>query len=152
MSACSKCGGPAHPGLDDLGELEFAPRCVWCVGEPTEAGLPYRGAIQDGEACVYAPLGVPLLLDPAVAPRNHSSADYAWGYMGTGPAVLAFALLLNSARMLGLSDAAAERHYWRFMRDIVSQWPTGAPWAISAGDVARWLMRRERQTGHSPPA
>jgi hypothetical protein len=84
----------------------------------------------------------------------HSPAGFSWGYEGSGPADLAFALLVDHLRerpprhgwLAGAvfsrwtADSAAFRHHQYFKRDLVAQW--GAVWELTDEQIAAWLSTR----------
>jgi hypothetical protein len=61
----------------------------------------------------------------------HSPDGFAWGYEGSGPAQLAFALALS---VTGSPEVAA-RHYQRFKRDYVARLPQNRWWVADANDL-----------------
>jgi hypothetical protein len=71
--------------------------------------------------------------DKSLAPRfdlkTLSKAGFEWTYEGAGPAQLALALLADH---LG-DDAAALRHYERFMREVVAQLDNA--WRLNSSDI-----------------
>jgi hypothetical protein len=80
--------------------------------------------------------GVELDKAPSLAVWNHSPDGFAWGYMGSGPAQLALALLLDA-----VSAAAAKRWYQRFKVEVVASWPQGEGWTITRSAVREWWVR-----------
>lgn len=93
----------------------------------------------DGATVVTRPDGSPLPLAPSLALRNHSPTGFEWGYLGSGPAQLALALLLDHAS----GDVArATAHYQDFKEQIVSTW-RGKVWALDRAELAAWLEEAE---------
>lgn len=72
-------------------------------------------------------------LDPARSLKvwNHSPGGFAWGYMGSGPAQLALALLLEA----GLSEKEAVRLHQSFKKRFVAAWATDGDYVV---DVQAW--------------
>lgn len=65
----------------------------------------------------------------------HSPDGFNWGYGGSGPADLAYAIL---ADYLGDEKLAAELHQ-AFKWDVVARLDQRADWTITGEDVDRWL-------------
>ena len=59
-------------------------------------------------------VGEEKLLDPMNEIVNHSPDGFEWGYGGSGPAQLAFAILYRYA-----GSFTAETHYQEFKRDFI---------------------------------
>ncbi len=68
-------------------------------------------------------------LNPRFDLKTLSKAGFEWTYEGAGPAQLALALLADH---LG-DDAAALRHYERFMREVVAQLDNA--WRLNSSDI-----------------
>ena len=68
---------------------------------------------------------------------NHSPDGFNFGYLGSGPAQLALAILAYVTQ----DDDVALCNYQRFKEDIVSQWKTNA-WTITDKQVTEWLEER----------
>lgn len=65
-------------------------------------------------------------LPPCFDLRNHSPDGFAWGYLGSGPAQLALALLVSA-----LNDKErALRLYQMFKAEFVARLEYGEPWEI----------------------
>jgi hypothetical protein len=71
----------------------------------------------------------------SLKPYWHWSA-FNWGYFGTGPKHLAFALLRDAA-----DDVAADKHCMAFKETVVSQLPD--EWTLTDADVRDWLLSAE---------
>ena len=67
--------------------------------------------------------------------KTLSKAGFEWTYEGAGPAQLALALLADH---LG-DDAAALRHYERFMREVVADLDNA--WRLTSADIDAALAR-----------
>ena len=91
-------------------------------------------AVGSAGTTVTRPDGTPLPLAPSLAIRNHSPTGFEWGYLGSGPAQLALALLLD----LTGDREAAERHYQAFKAAHVATW-RGRTWAMDPAEVRAWL-------------
>ena len=90
-----------------------------CIGN----GTHYVGLRTPIECRVYRPDGseLPWRLDLC----NHSPTGLEWGFLGSGPAQLALALL---ADLLG--DETALRYYQSFKRKVVARLPS-VGWILS---------------------
>ena len=73
---------------------------------------------------------------------NHSPSGFAWGYLGSGPAQLALAILLAH----GLTDAEALDLYQHFKSEVVARWKQGDPWTLTRAELDAWLKAR-RENG-----
>jgi hypothetical protein len=96
---------------------------------PGSRGKRYRGELfVNGTAWVYVAdeKGICRDLDPRLDLANHSPDGVAWGYLGSGPAQLALALL---ADLLGDDQALA--HYQRFKEAVLARWPQDQEWSAS---------------------
>lgn len=70
---------------------------------------------------------------------NHSPDGFEWGYMGSGPAQLALAIL---ADYLGDQDPAGEavQFHQAFKSDMIAVLPVGIDWEITEDQVKKWLL------------
>jgi len=75
------------------------------------------------------PEDLPLRLDL----WNHSPTGFEWGYLGSGPAQLALAIL---AQVTG-DDIYARARHQQFKEQVVARW-VGRSWDISAEEVQAW--------------
>lgn len=64
---------------------------------------------------------------------KHSPGGFGWGYMGSGPAQLALALLLDATG----DQSTAFNFYQKFKAVVVAKW--GDTWSISKSDIRLWL-------------
>ena len=71
--------------------------------------------------------------------RNHSPDGFAWGYAGSGPAQLAFALLLHFTSL-----AFAVKNYQDFKREVIATLPQD-DFAIPVAPVLTWIREREAE-------
>lgn len=94
---------------------------------------------KDGE--LWANL--PLYLDEV----NHSPTGFEWGYLGSGPAQLAYAILRTYFELeVGLSQelaaVKARKEYFKFKEDIVcSRFGRSDEWELTTDDVRIWRVR-----------
>lgn len=88
----------------------------------------------------------PVILWPqrSLKVYNHSPTGFAWGYLGSGPAQLALALLLEETDQ----DTALRLHQ-RFKAEIIARLK-GARWAISDLVIQQWLKRQPAPTSPAP--
>jgi hypothetical protein len=99
---------------------------------PHQQARTYEGRVRaDGERSVwvYEALGarlLPLRLDAV----NHSPTGFAWGYGGSGPAQLAFALIAYE-----LGDATARRFYQAFKFRVIGRLPLDDGWRLSGAAI-----------------
>ena len=80
---------------------------------------------------------------------NHSPTGFEWGYYGSGPSQLAYAILHQYFMMVeGLTaEKAYEKAqdiYMRFKQDVIA--PIHCEkWEIEQFDIKVWLRRNERE-------
>lgn len=74
-----------------------------------------------------------LELDPRLNIFNHSRDGFDWGYTGSAPLQLAFAILCE----IGDVDFA-KQYKSDFAKDVVSQLK-GRDWVLEAADVLEWI-------------
>lgn len=89
---------------------------------------------------VYRPdelFSLPMYLDEV----DHSPTGFECGYHGSGPAQLAYAILRYE---LG-GRALALEFYQRYKQDVIAALPQDQNWAISTGDVRRWLDKTRKE-------
>lgn len=91
---------------------------------------------------IYAD-GEQVNLSRSLKVRNHSPSGFSFGYLGSGPAQSALALLL-----LVTDEATALRLYQRFKREVISQLPQTSFEADV--DVVGWLSTAERSPDYEP--
>lgn len=83
--------------------------------------------------------GIVAPLDPGYRHGvNHSPCGFAWGYGGSGPAQLAFAILADHA-----GPEIARRHYQRFKWRVIARLDGDAPFRLSAAALAPYLTEEE---------
>ncbi len=83
---------------------------------------------------------LPLYLDKL----NKSPTGFAWGYGGSGPAQLAFAILMHHTG----DQAIAEANFQDYKFEVIARLEHG-PWVITSDAVTQWLEEKhdERTTG-----
>lgn len=94
--------------------------------------------VGDLDWCVCVDRGDgPKILDkePSLELADHSPDGFSWGYMGSGAAQLALALLF---------DVTGDRHrsmaaYQDFKDAYVAQWPRDGSWVIDHAEIISWL-------------
>lgn len=68
---------------------------------------------------------------------NHSPDGFQWGYLGSGPAQLALALLFDTTG----DKTLALRHYQDFKFEIIAN--LGDDWYLGRDEILEWLDSRE---------
>lgn len=71
----------------------------------------------------------------------HCSDQFQWGYGGSGPAFLAYVLLLLATDG---DHYTASNFYQIFKWEVVAQWEFGKPFAVDY-DVDSWIALQERK-------
>jgi hypothetical protein len=91
----------------------------------------------------------PRFLDPRLDLWNHSPTGFEWGYLGSGPAQLALAMLADFLA----DDAHATALHQEFKWDHISP-IAGDEFCISGDDLERWCRRRDERIRDrkQPPA
>lgn len=74
---------------------------------------------------------------------NHSPTGFEWGYYGSGPSQLAYAILRSyftfvEKLSVWSSREQARKHYMRFKEDHVARWK-GEEWKITSDEIWVWL-------------
>jgi len=101
----------------------------------------YRGSRERGNVWIESPeyegrwRDLPLRLDVF----NHSPSGFEWGYLGSGPAQLALAILCD---YLGEPQLAV-RFYGEFKEDIVARWKDDE-WTLTEEEIAAWFNTAAR--------
>lgn len=78
-----------------------------------------------------------LPLAPSLKEVNHSPTGFEWGYGGSGPHQLAFAILLD----LGFEAGTCHRLYAEFCRQLIASAPRGN-WCITDRFVREWVNQQ----------
>jgi hypothetical protein len=105
-----------------------------------------HGYWDDGEVWVYegdnGDLRRVAKLDPHLEVLNKSPTGFAWGYGGSGPAQLAFALL---AAVVGVERAQDPELYQRFKFDFIAKLDQTKGWAIPEDFIKGWVKGHDMQ-------
>jgi len=83
-------------------------------------------------------------LDPRLDLANKSPTGFAWGYLGSGPAQLALAILADFA-----DDETALRYYQGFKALVISGLERNREWTLDAEQIEfalRYLRTRDNET------
>jgi hypothetical protein len=76
---------------------------------------------------------LPMCLDKVY----HSPTGFSWGYHGSGPAQLAFAIL--DKYFNGQETHFVESVYQKFKQEFVATWK-GDSWELNSKDVEMWIL------------
>ena len=71
--------------------------------------------------------------------NNHSPSGFEWGYLGSGPAQLALAILCD---YLG-EPQLASRFYQEFQEEAVARWKD-EEWTLTEQELAEWFNKATR--------
>jgi Family of unknown function (DUF6166) len=74
-------------------------------------------------------------LDPGYKYIQHSPTGFAWGYLGSGPAQLAFAILLDHFGMPG----PAVLHYQDFKHNVIASLNVNDGWELTSDQISMAL-------------
>lgn len=66
---------------------------------------------------------------------KHSPDGFAWGYGGSGPSQLAFALLLEETNNVDLSL----KLYQEYKREVIAALPQEGGWSLTSKDIKDWV-------------
>lgn len=80
---------------------------------------------------------IPLLAMASQRLANHAPSGFQWGYLGSGPAQLSLALLLDATG----DEALSLRHYHDFKFMVVGN--LDDDWSINRNDIIEWIDTRE---------
>jgi len=74
---------------------------------------------------------------------NHSPTGFEWGYYGSGPSQLAYAILRSYYFFVAKYDIPdairkAKAHYMCFKQDFVAKWH-GEEWELTSDQITFWL-------------
>ena len=81
-------------------------------------------------------------LDPHFEVINKSPTGFAWGYGGSGPAQLAFALL---AAVIGTERASNPSLFQRYKFDVIGKLDKDKGFVITEDEIKKWVRDRERE-------
>lgn len=81
---------------------------------------------------------------------DHSPTGFEWGYYGSGPSQLAFAILfMFSRKVLGYDIEMARNYsmykYMYFKQDFVATWKK--EWYLTEQEIITWMWDNNRDTG-----
>jgi Family of unknown function (DUF6166) len=106
-------------------------------------GCALKGFWGDEESCgevwIYEddkPIGK---LDARLDVLNKSPTGFAWGYGGSGPAQLAFALL---AAVVGVERASEPQMFQNFKWDVIGRLDQAQGWKITEGEIREWIEQQ----------
>jgi len=78
-----------------------------------------------------------LDIGPSLKLVNHSP-EFNWGYVGSGPAQLALALLLDAT-----GDPEAALHYHQdFKWQVIADFPIDKTWNLTDHEIHAWIAHR----------
>lgn len=77
-------------------------------------------------------------LDKYLDEVNHSPSGFAWGYGGSGPAQLAFAILAEM-----FDTQTAHTYYQDFKKEVISSLDQDASWTLTADWINEWYENKE---------
>jgi len=89
--------------------------------------------VREGNQTTVTVNGEPL--DPRLDLANKSPSGFEWGYLGSGPAQLALAILADHLR----DDHEAQRLYQRFKEKAIAPIDDDA-WSMDSSEIDRALM------------
>jgi hypothetical protein len=69
---------------------------------------------------------------------NKSPTGFAWGYGGSGPAQLAFALLYHVTRDKGKALEAYQDFKWQ----VIARKDVDKGWTMTSTEILEWLAKR----------
>jgi len=74
---------------------------------------------------------------------NHSPTGFEWGYLGSGPSQLSYAILrsyftFSEKLSVWAAKEKARKFYFRFKEDFVARWKS-EEWEISSDKIRLWL-------------
>lgn len=113
----------------------------WRVGinPDTASDVAVVFSVDEGKTWANLPLDLTYV--------NHSPTGFNWGYHGSGPAQLGFAILskyLTKKYEFSKREAyelLCDGIYQRFKSDIVSRW--GREWLIEDKEINEWLCNND---------
>ena len=81
------------------------------------------------------------ILDPKPSQKiwNHSPDGFNWGYLGSGPAQLALALLYDVTK----DETVSVRLHQQFKSSIVAAW--GDTWEITDAHIREWVNSKLKE-------
>lgn len=103
-----------------------------------KASLVYEGHRRDGQAIVTRGVYRERLLPDRSQMFMCCSEDFEWGYLGSGPAQLAFALLLDYYN----DEHIARAHYQDFKTDVVAKLDDS--WTLCGREIEEFVDENEK--------
>jgi hypothetical protein len=103
----------------------------------------YSGKRDKHDHCVVHVIqadGDSHLLDPRFKDCSHSPTGFEWGYTGSGPAQLAFAILADAVHI-----ELAHALHQRFKFAVIGQLARREPWRITEQQVLDFVMEQMRE-------
>jgi len=97
---------------------------------------PITGSIDTASDGAVVVDGSPLTHERSYRYVKHSPDGFNWGYAGSGPSQLAFAILLDFTGDVHL----ALNMYQDFKRDFVARFED--TWTLTGFDIRKWLSQK----------
>ena len=91
----------------------------------------------DGKTKTVKMNGMELQLEPSLRERFYSPDGFEWGYLGSGPAQLALAIL-----MWYYPTWLAQEYHQAFKSEVISKLPRGKDWSLSDYEVVDWVVEK----------
>lgn len=85
--------------------------------------------------------GHPLDPGPSQKVYNHSPDGFCWGYLGSGPAQLALAILMHY-----MHKNRAQALYQQFKRDVIAGLPQ-TDFELAESAVVDWIIEHDKVSG-----
>jgi hypothetical protein len=109
-------------------------------GQRGRNGCTVEVSRDDGKSYVSLPLYITWV--------NHSPTGFEWGYYGSGPSQLAYAIMHRYfVYGMGLSDEEAHERasklYMQFKRDVIGV-IRNDKWDLDESEIAHWLKFAEK--------
>jgi hypothetical protein len=108
---------------------------------PRKVYFAAAGYWDDGKVHVRPESGNAYRLPLYLNEQNHSPTGFAWGYGGSGPAQLAWALLRDH----GLSIREAQRIYMMVKFDVVARLPQNQGWELTSDEIEEAVQKARKQ-------
>lgn len=100
----------------------------------------FAGYWDDGEVWVCEDGKRVALLDPHLEVMNKSPTGFGWGYGGSGPAQLAFALL---AAVIGVKAAQSPAMFQRFKAAVIQNLDQRSGWTLTEKQIRDWVAAHD---------
>ncbi len=92
----------------------------------------YSGVHSDQEWYQVSKNGEGFDPSPSLAIVNHSPDGFSWGYGGSGPNQLGFAILLEE-----VGQMPALQYYRQFTQEVIAH--LSNEWTLTTGDITEWI-------------